>query len=327
MLRDEKGHDGKPEKFYRYLEPWEPIESLIREFLKAWIPLHTFFGKEIYERFETNIELLWETVAPWIMEFPIPRGEFESFLRGIAGKSVGPNTLQAMAVLLPRSPELRETCIKSIEQSKEQHRDATKIAARILGQHFGGEQVTLDRLRSNKWFKGIPCDRDSNRYYYYYRVLLAMCYGWPDAPELREWLNKPRAQWAGMPWHIALHLGRLAKKPEWVLNDIEAILNSNADRVETRDDEISRALQLWASEEGNRSLLLSWLDRSQPSDAATVVGLLSRSVSINSDLRIRLIRLFEHELSGEEYPPRVGLDLSVGQLRIIAESIYDTIRS
>ena len=105
------------------------------------------------------------------------------------------------------------------------------------------------------------------------------------------------------------------------------ILNSNADRIETGDDEISRALQLWASEEGNRSLLLSWLDRSQPSDVATAVGLLSGSGSIDSEFRIRLIRLFEDELSGEEYPPRVGLDLSVGQLRVIAESIYDTIRS
>ncbi|MGD0624667.1 MAG: NACHT domain-containing protein [Thermodesulfobacteriota bacterium] len=324
ILRDVKGHDGKPEKFYRYLEPWRPIEPLIREFLKAWIPLHTFFGKEIYERFETNIELLWETAAPLIMEFPIPRNEFESFLRGIAGKSVGPNTLQAMAVLLPRSPELRETCIKSIEQSKEQYRDATKIAARILGQHFGGEQVTLDRLRSNKRFRGIPYDWDASLYM---RVLLAMCYGWPDAPELREWLNRPRAEWGGMPWYIGLHLGRIANNPEWVLKDIEAILNSNADRVETHDKEISQALQLWASEEGNRSLIISWLDRPQPSEVATSVGILSGSGSIGPDLRIRLMRLFEQELRGEKYPPRVGLDLSVGQLRVIAESIYDTIRS
>ena len=131
----------------------------------------------------------------------------------------------------------------------------------------------------------------------------------------------------GMPWHIGLHLGRIAKKPEWVLKDIEAILNSNADRVETHDKEISQALQLWASEEGNRSLIISWLDRPQPSEVATSVGILSGSGSIGPDLRIRLMRLFEQELRGEKYPPRVGLDLSVGQLRVIAESIYDTIRS
>ena len=264
-----------------------------------------------------------EIAAPWISEFPELQTEFETYLREMAGKLVGPNTLQAMAALFPRSQELRETCLKVIEESKESSRDATPIAARMLGQNFGGEQATLERLRSNERFRHGPNHWGSQTYW---RILLAMCYGWPEALELQGWLNKPRTQWAGMPWHIALHLGRIAKKSAWVLEDIEGILNQDVDRVETHDAEVSRALLLWASEEGNRSLLLSLLDRIQPSDAATAVGLLSRSCSIDSELRLRLTRLFEDELSGREIPPRAGLDLSIGQLRVIAESIYDAIR-
>jgi hypothetical protein len=324
IIRDAKAHDGKPETFGYGLEPWKPIEPLVRELLKAWTPLYGLVGDELFERFATNPKSMWEVAAPWISEFPYLRSAFESGLRKMAGTSVGPNTLHAMAALFPGSEELCETCLTILEENKHPHRDATEIASRILGQHFGGDQVTLERLRRNKNFLNGPSRWRPNRYW---RVLLAMCYGWPQAPELQEWLNIPRAQWEGMPWHISLHLGRIAKKPAWVLRDMDMILSSNADRIGTRDDEISRALQLWASEEGNRSFLLSWLDRSQPSDAATAVGLLSGSGSIDSELRTRMMRLFEQELRGDEYPPRVGLDLSVGQLRVIAESIYDTIWS
>jgi hypothetical protein len=324
IIRAARAHDGKPEKFDHGLEPWEPIEPLVREFLRAWTALRAFFGDEVYERFATSPGSFWEVAAPWISEFPGLRADFELYLRERAGKPVEPSMLQAMAALLPSSQELRETCLKIIEVSGDSHGGTALAAGRILGQHFGGEQGTLERLRSNYRFRRGPSHWGAQTYW---RILLAMCYGWPEAPELKEWLGKPRAQWEGMPWHIALHLSRIAKKSSWILEDIERILKATAGRVETRDDEISRALLLWASEDGNRSLLLSWLDSSQPSAVTTAVGLLSRSGSTDSELRIRLTRLFDHELSGEEFPPRVGLDLSVGQLRVIAESIYDSIRS
>lgn len=305
------------------LHTWDQIPALVRECLRAWNRLKDTFGEGFYERFGTEPMHFWEVAAPWVDGYPHLRTEFENYLRTTAGKPAGPNMLQAMASAFPKSDELRATCLETL-RSSDFSRDPTPSAARLLGQHFGGDSQTLEALRSVQGVKygPIPLVPVTD-----WRKVLALCYGWPQAPEIQEWLRQAREHWKGIPWHIALHLDRVVGNATAALQDIEAILRQNPDRIEVHDDEISCALRLWVAEAQNRSLLIPWLDRPEPSAVATAVGLLSTSGSIGAELQSTLEALFEREVCGEEQPPRAGLDLSAGHLRVIAESIFDAISS
>jgi hypothetical protein len=128
-----------------------------------------------------------------------------------------------------------------------------------------------------------------------------------------------------MPWHIALHFDRIAEKPEWFLEDVVHCLEAFADSDQVGDDEIPRALALWASSERNRSLLTPMLRGDYGSDVATAAGLLWQGGAISQELRRELEDLFEAEVTASQRPPRAGLDLSHGQLRPVAEIIFDAI--
>lgn len=321
LIQNARDHGDKPVHLDYGLQPWKQSPPLVREFLRAWNKLKELFGDGFYERFGTERKYFWEVAAPWIGEFPYLRAEFEEFLRTTVGKPVGPNTLYAMAGLFPKSDEFRETCLETL-QSSDFRPDPTLIAARLLGEHYRGDAPTLDRLRSIQGVKYGPIPLEPITYW---RRLLALCYGWPEEPEIQEWLKKPSDQWGGMPWHIALHLKRISGHTGQLRQYINAILRQNNDRVELVDDEISHALKLWVTEERNRSQLQPLLDEADPSLVASAVGLLSASGPIGPDLRHSFEVLFERELSSEMDPPRVGLDLSVGSLRVVAESIFDAL--
>lgn len=322
LIRDAVEHDGKPLVINEGLEPWRPNPSLIREILRGWNQLPEAFGERFYERFGTEHARFWEAAFPWLEEFPSLRADILRFLRTTAGKPpVGPNTLYAMARLFPRSDELRETCLE-ILRSSNQRTDVAQVAARLLGEHFQAEVETLDLLRS---ISSAP-----NESLYFGPItdwgrLLALCYGWPQEKEIRYWLNRPRQDWirVRMPLHIGVHLDRISGEANRVLGDIDAILNQNADRAYLHDEETSRALCVWAADEANRLALLPLLDPSIPSQMATSVGLLSKAGPIGTDLQSCLEGLFEREMSGREGPPRGGLDLSVGHLCVVAESIFE----
>lgn len=292
-----------------------------REILRNWERIKQSFGEGLFERFYNDPTAFWEIVAPLSSEFRRVRDDLVSYLRDIAGKVVGPNTLHVLAETFPRSDILRETCFETF-QSSDFTPDATFVAARLMGQQFGGEADTLGRLRA---IERIKDDHDPFRLVTQWRKLLAFCYGWTEALEVKEWIKKPRQEWQGMPWHISLHLHRLSGEQEQLLKDIERILRQNENRTEVHDEEIGYALKLWAGDERNRTKLLPLLDSPDPSLAATTVGLLSTSAPVTGDLRRSLEILFEKELQAQNYPPRVGIDLSVGSLRVLAEAIFDAI--
>jgi len=292
-----------------------------REILRNWDRVKQFFGEKLFERFYGDPPAFWEIVAPLTSEFSKVRDDLISYLRSAAGKAVGPNTLDAIAETFPRSDILRETCFETF-QSSDFTPDATFVAARLMGQHFVGEPDTLERLRA---IERIKYDHDPFKLATQWRKLLAFCYGWTEALEVKEWIKKPRQEWQGMPWHIALHLHRLSGEQERLLKEIVAILRQNENRTEVHDEEIGYALKLWAADERNRAKLLPMLDSPNPSLALTAIGLLLTSAPIAGDLRQSLENLFEKELLAEDHPPRAGLDLSVGSLRILAEAIFDGI--
>lgn len=321
LVQTAADHDGRPAHLGHGLDPWNQNPPLIRECLRGWRQLKETLGEGLFQWFRTGPEYFWEVAAQWVDEFPQVRTEFEQYLRTAAGKQVGRNTLQAIARLFGKSVELRETCLESLGESALRP-DPTLTAARLLGEHFGGESATLERLRTiQPTMHAVPQRKLISKW----RVLLALCYGWAEAEEVQEWLRVSRESWVGMPWHISLHLHRIAADPEQVLRDIEAILGQNKNRSEFRDEEVARALKLWVGEERNRSQLRPLLDASDPCLVATVLGLLSASGPVGSDLRHAFELLFEKELKAESGPPRVGLDLSVGTLRTVAESILDAL--
>ena len=292
-----------------------------KEILRNWDRVKESFGEELFGRFYSDPPAFWEIVAPLTSEFSKVRDDLISYLRTVAGKNVGPNTLHTIAETFPRSDILREVCFETF-QSSDFMSDAIFAAARLMGQHFGGEEDTLERLRA---IERIKYDRDPFKRATQWRKLLAFCYGWTDALEVKEWTKKPRQEWQGIPWHIALHLHRLSGEQEQLLKDIVTILRRNENRTELHDEEIGYALKLWAADESNRAKLLSMLDSPDPSLAVTAIGLLLTSVPIAGDLRQSLESLFEKELLAEDHPPRAGLALSVGSLRVLAEVIFDAL--
>jgi hypothetical protein len=128
-----------------------------------------------------------------------------------------------------------------------------------------------------------------------------------------------------MPWYIALHLDRIAERPDWFLEDVVGCLTAFADSEEVRGEKIPRALMLWASSERNRTSLTPMLQSENGSDVATAAGLYSQGV-IAQEVQGKLEELFEVEIDAIQRPPRTGLDLSLGQLRsAVAGIIFDAI--
>jgi hypothetical protein len=319
LLRDQRRHDGSPERFAYGLDPWRPNAPVVRECLRSWRALKDAFGDQLFDRFGGSRANFWEAAGPWADEFRAACMDLQSYLREVAGTSVGSNTLDAMARLLPRSDELRETCLVTLTTATPQREPGPNVS-RILGTHFGGEEAVLVRAReilesSRRQFLVVDL---------YWRILLSFCYGWPDSLEIQEWLRKPREQWKGMPWHIALHFDRVAERPEWFLEDVVHCLETFADSEEVGDEEIPRALALWASSERNRGLLTPMLQSEYASDVATALGLLSQGV-ISQELQGKLEELFEVEINAIQRPSRTGLDLTSGQLRSVADIIFDAI--
>jgi hypothetical protein len=128
-----------------------------------------------------------------------------------------------------------------------------------------------------------------------------------------------------MPWHIALHFDRVAGKSEWFLKDVVHCLEAFADYDQVGDEEIPRVLAVWASSEPNRSLLTPMLRHDYGSDVATAAGLLLQGGAISDELQREFEELFEVEVSASQRPPRVGLALSHGELRPIAEIIFEAL--
>jgi hypothetical protein len=128
-----------------------------------------------------------------------------------------------------------------------------------------------------------------------------------------------------MPWHIALHFDRIAGKSERFLEDVVQCLQTFANYDQVVDEEIPRALAVWASSEPNRSLLTQMLRRYYGSDVATAAGMLLQGGAIGEELRRECEDLFEIEVTASRRPPRAGLALSYGQLRPIAEIIFEAI--
>ncbi len=319
LLRDQRQHDGSPERFAYGLEPWQPNALVVRECLRSWRTLKDAFGDQLFDRFGHGRADFWEAACPWIDEFPAACMDFQSYLREVAGTTVGRNTLDAMARLLPRSGELRETCLADLENASLQREPGANVS-RILGTHFGGEDAVLARARE---FLRSGQHRHIDTILYW-RILLGLCYGWPDTPEIHEWLRRPREKWRGMPWHIALHFDRIAERPEWFLEDAIQCLTAFVGSETVGDEEIPRASVLWASSEHNRASLTPMLQSENASDVATAAGLFSQGV-LSQELQGKLEELFEVEMNAIQRPPRTGLDLSFGQLRSVADIIFDAI--
>jgi hypothetical protein len=317
-LRLRDGQQESTERFGYGLNSWKPNVPVVQEYLRSWRALNDVFGNELFARMGVSRTEFWEVAAPWVEQFPAASLDFRSYVRDVAGTHVGRNTLDAMARLLPGSDELRETCLVDLERASVQEAPGTYVA-RILGIHFGGEAAVLTRLqqildspRQSRLDLGI-----------YWRVVLSMCYGWPDSPVIQEWQRKPREQWEGMPWFIALHLDRIAGKPKWFLADLIRCLEAFSRYDEVRDEEIVNVTTLWASSEHNRSLLRPLLMSAYASDVATASGMLLRGGALREDMQREFSEVFESEVAANQFPPRTGLALSHGVVRPVAEVIFE----
>jgi len=295
---------------------------LVREVLRTWQDLTRVFGDQLFERLPDRSDL-WEVAAPWVEDFPKASDAFESYLREVAGTKVGWNTLEAMARLLPRTDELRETCLADMEGATLQH-PTDLNAFHLLGVHFGGDAVLLERLRGIRQVQVLPQGQRVGPEFYW-KVFLALCYGWPTASEIQEWLHRPRQDWDRMPWYAAFHLDRIGGQPQHFMDDLIAFLQSCAEDSSVVDEELTDAIAMWAAHDANAELLKSLLSSEYSSDVATAAGFLSRAGKMNSHLAEQLAELFETELASTTRPPRTGLDLSRGQLRPVVEVIFEAL--
>lgn len=322
VLRDHRQHDGAPERFRHGLEPWRPITPLIREMLRNWRGLASEFGAQLFARF-TDQSDFWEAAAPCVDEFPAAAIDFQSYLREVAGTPVGRNTLDGMARLFARSDELRETCLADVEAATLQ-RPPDLHVFRILGIHFGGDSAVLERLRQ---IREVQVSAQGQRVgpSFYWQILLGLCYGWRNASEIQEWVHRPRHEWERMPWYIVFHLDRIGAQPQHLVDDLIGFLQICAEDSRVVDEQIAEAVTLWASHESHAALLTSLLKSEFASDVATAAAFLSKTGKMTTQLQRQFAELFETEVAARERPPRTGLDLSHGELRPVAEIVFEAI--
>lgn len=225
-----------------------------------------------------------------------------------------------MAIFFPRSPELRSTCLASVNHF-DLPNQTPLTALRLLGQHFGNDEDTINSLiKIKSLHPNSEVDFPPLR-----RLLVACCYGWPNHPVLQEWLNKPDSEWAGKPFYLVLHLCRIANEPERMLKYIKHAIEVFSKSLSRHDSEVARAVRMWVAEGDNRMKLTSWLDHESPSLVASAIGLITSSGRIDTHIKEKLETLFEKEVTCKDRPPRVGFDISTGQLRPIPEIIYSAL--
>lgn len=295
---------------------------LLKQILQNWNKLKSVFGTELWDRlnkYDGESIHAWENFCMLADAYPHVKQDAINFINSTVetGTLLSPTVLSFVSRVCPRS-ELLSKCCLSILLHKPKNRvhvgyDQIYHAAKLLGEHFNGNQEILRKLAEQIRTNHVPVP-----------ILIAFTYGWQQSPEFERSLKIISDHRVGLDLGVHVKLCCLRKEKQDVLKMISGLmkdceedvtLTNMLDSRYVSDSIISRL----KDDNDLRNMLKERLFNSpNPSEKASFPRLLSAAQGLCQELREWAIE----ELSRQQGNyPEVGVDLLASQLLPVSHSL------
>ena len=321
-LRDKIGGDkpcAVPFKTFRLNTP------LVKTILENWVKLKNVFHEEFWNRigkYEESTEI-WEGLALFADAYPSVRDEGVTFATSALSKGTLPkeNMLNFLGRVCPRSQLLLKCCLDIIcptsKQGQQKHVTYPQFftAAKLLGEHFEGEEVALARLRQHIGESFVPQE-----------IVLALSYGWSDSHEFSKVLKILKSSKIQLDYGVWVKLCCLRKKSKDVLAMISKLLKdteedpSLSNILESRRVNHSIISRIKKDETLQQMMQSKILNEPTSSEKASFPRLLAASGGLSTKLQEWCLDELCRQNSNDIFP-EIGVDLVESKLMSVSNSL------
>lgn len=304
------------------LTGYRPNVPLIRQILQNWNKIKSVFGAEFWDsinHYHGEHITTWEELCMFADAYPPVKQEAIMFVKSATknGLLLTPNILNFVGRVCPRSELLLKCCLSILSPDRKHEQPIPYpqffLAAKLLGEHFEGNQEILAKLSEHIRAKHVPIP-----------VVLALAYGWPKSPEFERSLKIISNDKRGLDYGVHVKLCCLRKGSADVLKMISKLLKDSEkdttlpnilDSRYVSDSIISRVRK---DEDLREMLQERTFKNPTPSEKTSFPRLLSAAQGLCQELREWAIEELGRQISG---CPEVGLDLLASELMPVSHSL------
>jgi DNA replication protein DnaC len=297
--------------------------------LENWVKLKNVFRDEFWNRigkYEGSTEI-WEGLTLFADAYPSAREEGISFVESAlsGGTLLRENMLDFLGRVCPRNQLLLKCCLDIIcptsKQGHQQHRTYPQIftAAKLLGEHFEGEEEILAQLSKHIGDRFVPEG-----------VVLALSYGWPDSQEFAKALRAIEQVKMRLDHGVWIRLCCIRKKPPDMLDMIFKLLKdmeedpSLSNILESRHVNHSIISRIKKDETLQHMMQSKILNSPSSSEKASFPRLLAASGGLTTKLQEWCFEELCRQSSNNTFP-EVGVDLVELRLMSVSNSLLTII--
>lgn len=297
----------------------------VKTILENWVKLKNVFHDEFWKRigkYEGSTEI-WEGLALFADAYSSVREEGISFVTSALSEGTLPreNMLNFLGRVCPRSQLLLKCCLDIIcpksKQGQQQHSTYPQIftAAKLLGEHFEGEEEILAQLSKHIGDRFVPEG-----------VILALSYGWPDSQEFAKSLKTIEQLKMRFDYGVWVRLCCVSKKTEYMLDMISKIIKDLEEDPTLcgifGSRYISQSIISRMKKDGNLQQMMQKriLNNPSSSEKASFPKLLAASGGLSARLREWCLDELCRQSSNDIFP-EIGIDLVESKLMSISNSL------
>ena len=159
---------------------------LIEFLLANWVDIREALGDGFWASisdFHRDRLSVWGTLCLLADNYPVPRAEALDFIRGARETAIGPQILDFVARVQPRSTLLRDLCLNSLFSASNASENDPEKAIELLARDFPGDPIVRDALEA-------PLQGDFRMPGH--RAMWALCELAPTDPILTEEMKRIR---------------------------------------------------------------------------------------------------------------------------------------
>jgi hypothetical protein len=302
--------------------------ALVRTILHHWEFLTQKLGDDfwkILQRFESNRLHLWSTLAPFLLEHEIPRGEALRFLSSRAGRDSTPEILAFLANATTHRALLLEYLLAALAGVANGGREPllALTAAELLAAEFGGDPDVGKQLEA-KFEEKRPYGWIQEEAGW---TLIALCIGWPGSSIIHGLIAELRASGSNLPLTLPVwHLMCLESPSEGVFKNFTAILSEIEDASEYWNPPMARALtgRLRRDETLAKMMEERLYSSGNPTEKATIPRIFAAARGVSDSIRSWAVREIDAQISNAT-GPEMGIDYSVGRMRPVVHTLLEVL--
>lgn len=292
--------------------PHESGQQFVQQLMSKWDDVIDALGQERWRDHLLHSERTWETATPAILLQGKRHPFVETSLRDTEPEETPAGLLEYLGQRQPRSRQLLERCFAvlmapgSVGLSTLQ----TEAAARLIGEHFRGDETVLERLEKAIEVRRAPSGR----------LLAALVTGWWDSPlaaaEFAKLVGRPIQFHDYSVWMIRCAMLR----PSQLLERLAHLLVGYPDPWATQDVVRPMLRRL----DRDPQLVELFQNRLEETRTMSEVATLSRLLSASGRPSSRLVDWCTAFLA-RPMARRVGYDLVARRRRCVRDALLDAV--